>query len=83
MYQNKHPLYQQVAAEEKAKREAALLGPADPPMALLRGKHRVRLIVKTARSLNLQGLLRTMLREAGSPKGGARVDVDVDPFSFF
>lgn len=64
-------------------REAALLGPADPPMALLRGKHRVRLIVKTARSLNLQGLLRAMLRDAGSPKGGARVDVDVDPFSFF
>lgn len=63
--------------------EAALLGPADPPMALLRGKHRVRLILKTARSVNLQELIRAMLREAGPPKGGARVDVDIDPFSFF
>jgi primosomal protein N' (replication factor Y) (superfamily II helicase) len=63
--------------------EASLLGPADPPMALLRGKHRVRIILKVARSVNMQGLVRAMLREAGAPKGGARVDVDIDPFSFF
>ncbi len=63
--------------------EASLLGPADPPMALLRGKFRVRLILKTGRSVNMQSLIRTMLREAGTPKKGARVDVDIDPFSFF
>ncbi len=63
--------------------EAALLGPADPPMALLRGRHRVRLILKTARRVNMQGLIRAMLREAGTPKQGARVDVDIDPMSFF
>lgn len=63
--------------------DCALLGPADPPMALLRGKHRVRLIVKTGRATNMQALIRSMLEAAGSPKGGARVDVDIDPFSFF
>ncbi|KAF0227550.1 MAG: primosomal protein [Beijerinckiaceae bacterium] len=64
-------------------REASLLGPAEPPMALLRGRHRIRLILKTSRQVNMQGLLRAMVREAGPAKGGARVDVDVDPFSFF
>lgn len=61
----------------------ALLGPAEPPMALLRGKHRMRVIVKTARRASIQNFIRAMLREAGNPKGGARVDIDVDPFSFF
>lgn len=75
--------HREIRALGLGERDAALLGPADPPMALLRGKHRVRLIVKTARTVNLQGLIRAMLREAGNPKGGARVDVDVDPFSFF
>lgn len=60
-----------------------LLGPAEPPMALLRGKHRMRLIVKTARRAGIQNFIRAMLSEAGSPKRGARVDVDIDPFSFF
>jgi primosomal protein N' (replication factor Y) (superfamily II helicase) len=63
--------------------EIALLGPAEPPMALLRGRHRIRLIIKTTRRVSMQDLIRAMLREAGSPKGGARVDVDIDPFSFF
>jgi primosomal protein N' (replication factor Y) len=52
-------------------------------MARLRGKHRMRVIVKTARRASIQNFIRAMLREAGNPKGGARVDIDVDPFSFF
>jgi len=60
-----------------------LLGPAEPPMALLRGKHRMRLIIKTSRRTNIQGFIRAMMHEAGNPRGGARVDVDIDPFSFF
>lgn len=63
--------------------EATLLGPADPPIALLRGKHRVRLIVKTSRAINMQQLIRKMVVEAGNPRGGARLDIDIDPMSFF
>jgi primosomal protein N' (replication factor Y) len=63
--------------------DAAILGPAEPPMALLRGKFRMRLIVKTTRKTNIQLLIRAMQRGAGPPKGGARLDVDIDPFSFF
>ncbi|MCZ8376506.1 MAG: primosomal protein N' [Beijerinckiaceae bacterium] len=60
-----------------------LLGPAEPPMAMLRGRHRVRLIVKTGRQAPMQGLLRAMVSRAGPPRGGARLDIDVDPINFF
>lgn len=60
-----------------------LLGPAEPPMAMLRGRHRVRLIVKAGRQAPMQGLLRAMVSRAGPPRGGARLDIDVDPINFF
>lgn len=60
-----------------------LLGPADPPLAMLRGKHRVRLILKADRQAPLQGLLRAIVARAGPAKGGARLDIDVDPINFF
>jgi len=28
-------------------------------------------------------LIRAMRSEAGPPKGGARLDIDIDPFEFF
>jgi primosomal protein N' (replication factor Y) len=59
-----------------------LLGPAEPPLALIRGRHRVRLIVKAPRAADLSGLIRDWL--AGAPKapGPIQVQVDVDPISF-
>ncbi len=59
-----------------------MLGPAEAPLAVLRGRHRMRLIVRTARDVNLQDYLRAWLRRAGKPKGSVRVAVDVDPQSF-
>ena len=59
-----------------------VLGPAEAPLAVLRGRHRVRLIVKTGREINLQDYLRAWLKRAPKPKGSVRVAVDVDPQSF-
>lgn len=59
-----------------------VLGPAEAPLAVLRGRHRMRLIVKTGREVNLQDYLRAWLKRAGKPKGSVRVAVDVDPQSF-
>jgi primosomal protein N' (replication factor Y) len=75
--------HQELRARALSEHEAVLLGPADPPLALLRGKHRVRLILKAHRRVNIQGLVRHMIAAAGSPRGGARVDIDIDPMSFF
>ena len=59
-----------------------VLGPAEAPLAVLRGRHRMRLIVKTAREINLQDYLRGWLKRTPRPKGSVRVAVDVDPQSF-
>ncbi|WP_439499257.1 replication restart helicase PriA, partial [Bosea sp. (in: a-proteobacteria)] len=60
----------------------AVLGPAEAPLAVLRGRHRMRLIVKTTREVNLQDYLRAWLKSGPRPKGSVRVQVDVDPQSF-
>jgi primosomal protein N' (replication factor Y) len=62
--------------------ELTLLGPAEAPIAVVRGRHRFRLLVRAPRHVDLQGFLRALL-EAGPPeRGGVRVAVDVDPQSF-
>ena len=58
-----------------------VLGPAPAPMALLRGRHRRRLLLKVRRDVPVQPILRSWLAAVQVPRGG-RVDVDVDPISF-
>jgi primosomal protein N' (replication factor Y) len=58
-----------------------VLGPAPAPMALLRGRHRRRLLLKTPKEINIQAVLRDWLAHANVPKN-ARVQIDVDPYSF-
>ncbi len=58
-----------------------VLGPAPAPLAILRGRHRRRLLLKTRRDIAVQGLLRDWLGRVAVPRG-VRVDVDVDPVSF-
>jgi primosomal protein N' (replication factor Y) len=58
-----------------------VLGPAPAPLAILRGRHRRRLLLRTRREIAVQPILREWL--ARVPVGrGIRVDVDVDPVSF-
>jgi primosomal protein N' (replication factor Y) (superfamily II helicase) len=59
-----------------------LLGPAEAPLALIRGRYRFRLLVKTERDVDLQGYLRAWLARAPKPRGSVRVEIDVDPQSF-
>jgi primosomal protein N' (replication factor Y) len=59
----------------------AVFGPAPAPLAMLRGRHRQRLLVHARRSLDVQDVIRDWLAEVEwSPK--VRVSVDVDPYSF-
>jgi primosomal protein N' (replication factor Y) (superfamily II helicase) len=59
-----------------------VLGPAEAPLALIRGRHRFRLMVKSARNFDLPGYLRDWLAAAPKRKGDIKLDVDVDPQSF-
>ena len=59
----------------------AVFGPAPAPLAMLRGRHRQRLLVHAERSLDVQDVIRDWLAGINwSPK--VRVSVDVDPYSF-
>jgi primosomal protein N' (replication factor Y) (superfamily II helicase) len=79
------------AAEAYARKLAAtapheegvrILGPAEAPLGLIRGRHRWRLLAKSPRNFDLSGYLRDWLGRAPKPKGSVRVTVDVDPQSF-
>ncbi|HYC68363.1 primosomal protein N' [Brevundimonas sp.] len=79
------------AAVEKAARELAgsipnaerleVYGPADAPLALVRGRRRKRLLVRADRDVDLQGFLRAWLARVKVP-ASVRLNVDVDPYSF-
>jgi primosomal protein N' (replication factor Y) (superfamily II helicase) len=80
-----------LAAEAFARRIAALaprdedvrvLGPAEAPIAMVRGRHRLRLLVKSRRAFDLSDYLREWLADAPAAKGGIRLEVDIDPQSF-
>jgi primosomal protein N' (replication factor Y) len=59
----------------------AVFGPAPAPLAMLRGRHRQRILVHAKRSLDVQDVIRDWLAAIDwSVK--VRVSVDVDPYSF-
>jgi len=58
-----------------------VLGPAPAPLALLRGRHRRRFLLKADRGINLQGYVKQWLSAVRLPSS-SRVTVDVDPYSF-
>jgi primosomal protein N' (replication factor Y) (superfamily II helicase) len=57
------------------------LGPAPAPLAVLRGRHRRRFLLKAKREVNIQAVLRQWLAKVKVPTN-VRVQVDVDPYSF-
>jgi primosomal protein N' (replication factor Y) len=59
----------------------AVFGPAPAPLAMLRGRHRQRLLVHARRSLDVQDVIRDWLA-AIEWNAKVRVSVDVDPYSF-
>ena len=66
-----------------APRESGIitLGPAPAPLALLRGKYRIRFLIKSQKDINLQDEMRKWLRRTSIPQK-VRIQVDIDPYSF-
>jgi primosomal protein N' (replication factor Y) len=58
-----------------------VLGPAPAPLAVLRGRHRRRFLVKAERAVGLQAVLREWLSRVRLA-GSARLQTDIDPYSF-
>ncbi len=59
-----------------------MFGPAPAPIARIRGRHRVRLLVKAAKGVPLQAALARWLAPFPA-KGDIRIAVDIDPMSFY
>ncbi|RFC65105.1 primosomal protein N' [Fulvimarina endophytica] len=59
-----------------------MLGPAEAPIAVLRGRHRFRLLVQGSRRAPLQSYLRATLAGAPNPRGSVQLQIDIDPQSF-
>jgi primosomal protein N' (replication factor Y) len=60
-----------------------VLGPAEAPIAVVRGRHRFRLLLKSPRGFDLSGYVRAWLEAAPKPKGNLQLEVDIDPMSFY
>ncbi|MGC2134253.1 MAG: primosomal protein N', partial [Xanthobacteraceae bacterium] len=62
--------------------DVRVLGPAEAPLALVRGRHRLRLLIKAPRAFDLSAYLREWLAAAPKKHGSIKLDIDVDPQSF-
>jgi primosomal protein N' (replication factor Y) (superfamily II helicase) len=62
--------------------DVRILGPAEAPLALIRGRHRLRLLIKAPRGYDLSAYMREWLAEGPKPKGSLKLDIDIDPQSF-
>jgi len=59
-----------------------VLGPAEAPLAVIKGRYRFRLLVKSLRNVDLSDYLREWLAAGPKTKGNLKLEVDVDPQSF-
>jgi primosomal protein N' (replication factor Y) len=83
----RHKELAEVCARDVARRappaaRIQVLGPAEAPLAVIRGRHRWRLLVKAPREADLQAYLRAWLAALPDPRGDLRLTVDIDPYSF-
>jgi primosomal protein N' (replication factor Y) (superfamily II helicase) len=80
-----------VLAEQSARTVARLappsekitvLGPAEAPIAVVRGRFRWRILVKAPREIDMQSYLRAWSAAIPAIKGDVRITLDIDPYSF-
>jgi len=62
--------------------EINVLGPAEAPLALIRGRHRFRLLIHGTRKADIQNFIRAILSAGPKERGSVRVQIDIDPQSF-
>lgn len=62
---------------------AEVFGPAPAPIARVRGRHRVRMLIRAPRQAPLQAAITDWLRLAPKAPANLRLSVDIDPQSFF
>ncbi len=59
-----------------------VLGPAEAPLAVIKGRYRFRILVKSARNFDLSDYLRDWVAAGPKTRGNLKLEIDVDPQSF-
>lgn len=72
---------QAMAASAPNAEGVEVYGPADAPLALIRGRRRKRFLVRADRNVDISAYLAAW-RARVKPPGAVRVAIDVDPYSF-
>lgn len=60
-----------------------VLGPSEAPLAVIRARHRVRLLIQAPKTLDIQSYIQNWLAHSNPARGGVQMQIDVDPQSFW
>ena len=71
----------QMAAKKPAYKNVDIFGPAPAPIARIRGRYRIRFLIRTPKQVNIQQILRDWI-EAQSVPSGILLQIDIDPYNF-
>ena len=75
-------LAREIARRAPFSERIQVLGPAEAPIAVIRGRYRWRLLAKAPRELDVQSYLRAWLDALPPIKGDLQLSVDIDPYGF-
>lgn len=70
-----------IAASAPFSLDLQVLGPAPAPIAVLRGRHRRRFLLKGSKSINMQKIIKVWLQNIRIPSK-AKLEIDIDPYNF-
>lgn len=71
-----------VLAERKPRFDGVdIFGPTMAPLAFLRGRHRIRFLVRTKKSVDIQSVIKAWTMDLKLPSS-VRLYIDIDPYSF-
>ena len=59
-----------------------VLGPAEAPLSVVRGRYRYRILVKAPRENDIQAYLRLWITDMPKARGSIRLSIDIDPYTF-
>jgi primosomal protein N' (replication factor Y) len=72
-----------LAAASPLDEKVRVLGPAEAPLAVVRGRYRFRLLIKAPRNYDLSRFMRVWLEHAPKTRKSLKLEVDIDPQSFY
>ena len=70
-----------LARQKPFYKDVDIFGPAIAPIARIRGRYRMRFLIRTPKEVNIQKILRDWLEKQTVPSG-ILLQVDIDPYNF-